>query len=244
MIKHTGQYLCEVCKQFFKTKNDLVKHKQTHIKDQEQVKMVCITCDKTFYTEHSFKQHMLAKHKEKEHTSTSDYRPVGHPDRYQNKQENNRWFACTKCTKLCGGGSELEAHMAEHIDNSGRNEGFQRVHKEKICRYFKNGYCAKGSQCLFKHYSHEPKGVEICKRGLHCTFLQQNRCNFYHEGVGIQNPKVSQEYNGQRKECRFQERCWNYSTCTYYHKQLDFQFIKRSNSRPLSASNMDTWINY
>ena len=35
--------------------------------------------------------------------------------------------------------------MKEH------HEGFENTRKEKMFRYFQNGYYAKGEQCLFKH---------------------------------------------------------------------------------------------
>jgi hypothetical protein len=81
MLKHTGQYTCELCKQIFETKPEVDKHKkEKHVKIQDdEVSLVCITCDGKFQNEHSLKQQMQSKHKNGESI------PVGHPDRYKKK---------------------------------------------------------------------------------------------------------------------------------------------------------------
>ena len=93
--KHTGQYICDVCKQAFKTNSDIVKHRKVHSENQEQLDLVCITCDKSLQSDHSFKQHMLAKHKENQINleDVSNALPVGHPERYRNTQDRSKGFA-------------------------------------------------------------------------------------------------------------------------------------------------------
>ena len=50
-----------------------------------------------------------------------------------------------QCYKLFERGHNVEEQMKEH------HEGFENTRKEKMFRYFQNGYYAKGEQCLFKH---------------------------------------------------------------------------------------------
>ena len=156
-------------------------------------------------------------------------------------QEKMKYIACTKCNKRFASGKEVEEHMEEHNQ---QNEGFQSPRNEKVCKYFRSGYCAKGDVCAFKHIRLNPKSVQACKRGQQCVYFHQNRCYFYHEEVGVQNPRGSQKQFRQIKECRFQEKCWNYSSCIYKHTNKGFQMEKRTNKPPLDARQMNTWINY
>ena len=246
MIKHTGQYVCDVCKNTFKTNGEMKNHKQIHEEEQVQLRLVCITCDKLFQTEHSFKQHMQAKHKEKENSRVSrgNILPVGHPERYIGKQENKLEIACTKCKKLFASGREIEEHMKEHIDENKEDEGFQYSRKEKSCVYYRRGFCAKGELCAFNHNIHQTYRIPACKKGEKCEFLYQNRCKFFHEGVGVQRPRFGQQERPQKKECKFQEECWNFSSCTYLHKDQDFHLAKQTNRPPQGMRNLRTWINF
>ena len=232
MLTHTSQYSCDICKQVFKNYNEMKVHKETHIVK----KLTCITCDKLFLTDHSFKQHMTAKHKNSQAKSplTNDSFPVGHPERYQQKQEQRKCIACTICNKLFANGGEIEDHMEEHVQQNGK---FECPTKEKICKYFRNGYCAKGEQCAFKHCKNN---IKACRYGQQCTFLYQNRCKFYHEEIGVQDFRVRWRQHGKQKECKFQERCWNPKECNYVHKEQDFQMANRSNRPPQDP----WWINY
>ena len=144
-------------------------HKQVHI----QKKLTCITCDKIFQTDHSFKQHMLAKHKDKDSSPVpkNNTLPVGHPDRYQKKQEVRKSIACMICSKLYATGKEVEEHMEEHTQENEQNEELEYTKEDKICRYFRNGFCFKGEKCIFKHIKNK---IPVCKRGPECSFLYQN----------------------------------------------------------------------
>ena len=85
-------------------------------------------------------------------------------------------------------------------------------------------------QCPFKHSQAHAQNTPVFKRGQQCRFLNENKCNFFHHGVRVQNPRGQQNggQSGQQKECRFQNRCWNISTCSFLHPEQGFQFAKRT----------------
>ena len=207
----------------------MMEHEEVHKNER-----VCIACDKKFPTEHSTKQHMQSKH----HNNSKSSLPVGHPDRYHRKEVvQNK--ACVKCSKVFATGKETEDHMKEHAR---ANDGFEYPRTEKICRYFRNGFCAKGEQCSFRHIENR---IQECRRGQQCIFLAQNRCRFFHQNLGAQKSRVWWGQHRQQKECKFQENCWNLSDCQYIHKeQQGFQFSQQTNRPPKRVRNMRTWINY
>ena len=232
MLKHTGQYMCGVCDKMFKTKNEAKEHEETHSN-----KFVCITCDKVFLSEHSFKQHMQSKHGNNDRARTS--LPVGHPNRYQRK-ESVQNIPCTICSKVFATGKEVDDHMEFHKEENKTQQGFQSTWKEKICRYFRNGFCFKGEQCLFKHIEASGHQAPPCRRGQQCSFKARNMCKFFHSEQINQN---SQEK--RMKECKFQERCWNMVSCLYSHStQQGFQFSRGHNRPPQGVTNMSAWLEY
>ena len=146
-------------------------------------------------------------------------------------------FACAKCGKVFATGSAVEDHMVEHVQVNENNKDFYDARKEKECRYFRNGMCFKGDKCAFKHSKVREHQPRACNRGLQCKFNAQNRCNFFHpENL---KPKVQEK---QRKECRFQERCWNISSCSYSHVKQGFRFSSRNIWPPLGARNVKVWM--
>ena len=142
----TGQCICDVCQSVFKTKNEMNNHKE---KEHTQQKFTCIHCDKNFKAEASFKQHLNALHKRNE------FLPVGHPGRIQLNNRQN--IACYECDERFETGTDLSKHMEIHVAGTSMNiasdteKGYRNTRIEKTCRYFRKGFCAKGSQCRFKH---------------------------------------------------------------------------------------------
>ena len=172
MLKHSGQAV-----------SDMKKHEEIHTQKINEGGLKCITCDKEFQTQHSLKQHLDTKHK-----SNNIKFPVGHPGRYE--QQKN--IKCTKCGKLFQTGREVQEHMVEHTVENNDEQTHQFVRKEKICRYFKNGFCFKGEQCAFKHVQYRNNDTPVCRNGQECKFFLQNRCKFSHESVRVQtNQKKS-----------------------------------------------------
>ena len=226
MVKHiVGQYACAKCEQTFKTKTEHDKHKtEAHVNKQNGRMFKCITCDSTFESEHSVKQHMQSKHK-----SASSF-PVGHPQRYARALPPSQNIACTKCNKRFATGNQIEDHMTEHDKES----EFKNPRDDKICRYFRKGRCLKGDMCHFKHQT-----PPVCNKGPNCVFFAQNRCRFYHPGGSNNNNKSMKQ-----RECKFKINCWNITTCSYFHPQQDFQFLRKSNRPPQYVQNMDVWRDY
>ena len=133
--------------------------------------------------------------------------------------------------------------MKEHVQNSNAQKEFVMSSQEKTCRYFRRGLCLKGDLCPFRHQNTDANFTPACSRGQGCTFFMQNRCNFYHPGVGVQAPKSQQRagYDGIQRECRYKDDCWNIMTCSFLHPQQGFQFVRNMNRPP---PNMNIWRNY
>ena len=91
-----------------------------------------------------------------------------------------------------------------------------RIKTGRICRYFRRGYCAKGTQCTFRHSESYQIYAPACNQGLRCRYLAQGRCSFFHPGVGIQKPQ----------------------------RQQDFRFGSLRNRPPMLAQNMSAWMEY
>ena len=72
--------------------------------------------------------------------------------------------------------------MREHHGD----ERFETQNRNRICRYFKRGFCAKGDQCTYQHKK-PIKSTHACNNGMQCHFLKQNRCRFFHPEVGVTN---------------------------------------------------------
>ena len=122
----------------YKTKKEMDKHVKTeHKAQQDSVKLVCISCDKDFPSQHSLKQHLNAKHNNERDL------PVGHPQRAQKKNNESLKIACVQCDKRFATGKEVQDHMVEHTLNNAE-QNFKNPVMDKICRYFKNGFCSKG----------------------------------------------------------------------------------------------------
>ena len=240
MLKHTGQYICDVCKSVFKTKNELNKHKDVEHSHPNETAMEfnCITCDKKFRTEPSFKQHLHAKHKNQQHNL-----PVGHPDRNRSRV-SSQCIACRICDETFATGNALEEHMGKHRyeTRSESENGFINARAEKSCRYYKNGFCVKGDQCAFKHEETQRNTAPACNRGQECFYFYQNRCRYYHPGVGVQNQ--NKEQFRRPRECRYKSECWNQSSCSYGHPGQDFQFSQRTSRPPQGVRNMEIWRDY
>ena len=121
-------------------------------------------------------------------------------------------LSCLKCSKVFATGKAVEDHMTEHGNNNDTQIEYENPMKQKICRYFRNGFCVKGDECAVKHSDVSEHQVPPCRRGQHCFFKAQNRCKFFHPLNEAQNTQQT-----QIKLCRFQERCWDMSSCLFSH---------------------------
>ena len=219
-----------MCKKAFKTKKEQKEHEETHKESPDEAGLTCISCDKRFQSSHSLKQHMESKHK------NTDNRPDGneHTETQNNEMPQN--IACVKCNKVFATGSEIDEHMKEHVEGNQKN--FESPNQNKICRHFRNGFCFKGDQCVFKHSKSNQNSIPACRRGPQCIFWYQNRCKFFH--YGAQNPP---SFEGPRA-CKFGEECWNIASCVFSHPEQGFRFAKRTTRPPQGFRNMNQWMDY
>ena len=226
MTKHVaGQYICEKCNVRHMTKQKLNEHmKDCHKKqmENEQGNGNCNICDKVFANPHSLKQHNTSKH------NSSSKLPLGHPD--QAKEKNNSepksaHIACVQCGKRFSCGREIDEHMREHRDEAVNGE-FEEYKNNRICRYFRRGTCTRGQQCRFSHNieNQTRQFTPRCTKGESCFFLQQNRCSFFHPGVGVQRPRTEPGASTNPNQ--------------------GFQFAQRMNRPPIGAKQMNMWKNY
>ena len=228
MLKHVGQYICPKCNKGHKTRSQLNEHLLGAHKAEQEANLVCITCDKNFMSQHSLKQHMSSKH-----VSERSY-PVGHPQRAQMKNKEILNIACTKCDQKFENGTQVDEHMKYHTG------GFKAKSFDKICRYFRKGYCAKGEHCIFKHVEIQSEPTPTCKRGQDCIFMQQNRCNYFHQNIGVQKPR---SYNNS-KPCKFQEQCWDKSECKFSHSSQVFRPVMKRSRPPQEQREVNVWQEY
>ena len=144
-----------------------------------KIRQIKLPLRKSFQTKPSLKQHMNLKHRFRENL------PVGHPDRLSEQErvtQQSTQYSCNLCGCIFRFPNQIENHMKAHRNNSERPGGFENVNASKICRYFRRGYCAKGSQCEFKHSQAYKNYAPNCNQGPGCRFLSQNRCSFFHQG--------------------------------------------------------------
>ena len=125
---------------------------------------------------------------------------------------------------------------------------FTQQNQSKACRYFKRGMCLKGNMCRFSHNfeNQTTNFTPYCARGQQCIFLQQNRCHFFHPGVGVQMPHSQSHAFNQTsaKECRYKDQCRNIQSCEFTHPSQVFQYVQLKNRRHIGVKQMNIWKNY
>ena len=243
MTKHiAGQYICENCEEKFKTKPELKEHiDRFH-------KFTCTKCDKVFVSEHSLKQHTAPIHAASQQNDIRQL-PVGHPEQAKLKnskngsKSNQGHVVCGQCGKAFTSGSEVDDHMLIHIEEE-ENGAFRENKELKTCRYFKRGVCTKGIHCRFAHVKQNVQVPPQCNKGQMCRFLKQNRCSFFHPGIGVQNPRNKSQPRQayEKKACRYKSECWKSDTCPFEHPRRGFQFAQKTNRPPMNTIHMNPWL--
>ena len=232
MTKHQG-YQCTKCKKSEKTQGDLNNHMQTvHRPDLH----TCTKCQKQFHEKNSLKQHMNSHH--------PNNPPVGH-SQWANKR--NQGQGLDYCCNQCGNGFEELKQLNEHRKEEHEGQSFTGFKTIKgPCHFYLEGRCNR-NPCKFSHDQQQPKNhqqrqqqrpqqqqkqqqqqqqISVCNRGQNCRFLAWGTCNYFHPGVGVQQPRKSnlQNYkNLPNKKCHFQENCWN---TDYAFEHEDFSMRK------------------
>ena len=227
MIRHKT-YKCDQCQEVLKDQAHLNSHMQQEHRPNGHT---CNICKKQFKANNSLKQHMNTQHRESIRTINP---PIGHPQWSRERNTgNNLDYACN----MCENGFETLKEIREHkaTEHSGETfNGFKKVVKE--CHFYKQGRCDR-NPCRFSHQQQQQQ-APVCSRGQKCRFLYWGTCHFFHQGVGVQQPKQhqnsqqknSQELNRQqqnsrlqtKKKCHFQENCWN-QNCSYHHEDFSMR---------------------
>ena len=207
MTKHNG-YECNKCNKKLKTQGDLNHHIQT----QHRTDLLnCPKCSKQFAAKNALSQHMNSQH------PTNP--PVGHRQ-WAEQKNNSSDYSCTQCNSGFENLKELREH--KKTEHSGQN--YNGIVSSAIpCRYFAQGRCNR-QQCQFSHilkqHQNHRERVPECSRGQQCQFLAWGTCNYYHKGIGVQQPKSQQKrQQTSQKKCHFQDRCWNPS-CGFSHEDF------------------------
>ena len=165
MNKNTSGSLCLICDREFLTDQDLEKH----MEDKHDKSAQCPSCKNNF-TKDALKQHTKkGKCKAKE-----------------------VHFVCTDCKMKCTSEDDLMSHkMNDHDDRRSR----------QVCRHYRRGTCLRGDMCPYahvghqdliqdnSHVTHKTNTARPCRNGDDCVWKSRGRCNYFHEGVGVQTPR-------------------------------------------------------
>ena len=247
------------CLKRFKTEQELQEHiKGSHDRETNiDSSYKCNKCDKTFQTHVALKQHAQSKHE------ASARLPVGHQAWAREPGRGGKVvkFSCTECQADFQNKTDLSVHVKSHNSNISCNKcgqifqtvGDQSHHKrtahrdrnqdgftkvQSPCRYFLQGWCAKGDMCHFSHFLNrnqdaqwgQGEQVPRCTRGPGCRFWAQGTCFFFHPRIaspGRGSAVGGQDRGGQGQlpimPCKFQEKCWNQETCRFSHEDFGLQ---------------------
>ena len=246
IIKTTFKgYVCDVCKKVSKTKETNIEHAKSHQKDNSVVVHECPLCHYVTKDSEEVDVHMKQKHNIRvfrcqfctDFVASSNEALSIHMKEHQARIKQ---LSCGHCDYKTDTGEKLTEHMdSEHV--------YQET-PTKQCRFYKKGTCNRApGTCKFKHEGvstkSNPKNSETretaaCTRGSQCKFKEQNRCHFFHQGIGVQMPKeaqpekqseVPQKKTAQRLWCKFQDTCKKGPLqCPFRHYEVEFPRLPAS----------------
>ena len=158
---------------------------------------------------------------------------------------------CDKCGLIVESTLQLE----EHTQECGTE--FQNV-KRQPCRYFINGECWKGVQCLFSHDEAKKsaqRNIPDCRNGPYCRYLSSGVCRYFHKNLGVQKSQDQHDLQGQvhqqevhqnnyqpNRWCRFLEDCTRVPNCDFKHYDEVFPKLPKTNSPPWQGESI--WEDY
>ena len=225
MTKHEG-YQCNKCDKTERTQGDLNHHIQT---EHRPDLYTCTKCNKQFQAKNALKQHMNSQHPANP--------PVGHA---QWADKRNQVQELDYCCNQCGNCFAELKQLREHKKNDHKGQTFQEFTAVKAqCHFYLQGRCNR-NPCRFSHnqqqqqqqkqqqqkqqqqQQQQQQQTPACSRGQQCRFLAWGTCNFFHPGVGVQQPRQQKQQRPQnlpKKKCHFQENCWN-TNCAFEHEDF------------------------
>ena len=248
---------CTACDRTFKTNQDL----ENHMNAKHSLKQ-CVLCDKVCASETDLVRHHNQCLQKGISTvacpkCNNTFTSLGLRRHKPQCKGQEAQYECSDCDKVGKSKNEIRKHISE-------DHAEQRVRSREVCYHWRNGHCTRGESCHFSHVGHQNSQSthknttkeNPCRNGQGCVWKERGLCMFYHNGVGVQKPKEVQSLQGGRqhqehvqrtqphrpqskKLCRYNERCYNKSTCNFAHtpskgfpqhsRQHRPQIVRRSN---------------
>ena len=197
MTRHKS-YICAQCNKTLRNEADLKNHNMSEHTPQSHN---CDQCQKQFSSKHSLKQHINSQH------PTNP--PIGHSQWANNRNETRSLdYTCNQCESAFETQKDIREHKA--TQHKGQNfDGFEFI--TKTCHFFQQGRCNR-VRCRFAHIlpfqqqQQQQQDAEIeCLRGNSCRFLAWGSCHYYHQGVGVQQPRQQQPPRQKQQHPRQQQ---------------------------------------
>ena len=229
--KH-NQKDCNFCEKTFPNKNQLKKHMDRCV-EYGNTTANCNKCQKTV-TRFGLKNHIERCHGKQDNFSCPKCGQKGssinkikkHMEEEHSDRVEKNMFSCPKCGQKGSSINEMKKHMdEEHSD---------RVEKSReVCPHWRRGNCFRGDHCSKSHvgYQQEVTGtpsttswMPACRNSEKCVWMAKGICQFFHKGIGVQKTAKGggqSEHNSNQtsttKLCRYNEKCFKKSTCSFKH---------------------------
>ena len=212
MTKHKkkNSFNCTKCVKKFATEHSLKQHMESQHKETPRLPVGhsqwaqqrngetvrCTKCPRDLKGETELNLHMKKDHSHKcmecgvvhdnRDTLIVHLREVHSIDIYVD-------WKCNSCQEIFNGKEHLTKHKCPEHSN------FQEV-SMPVCRYWRQGRCREGEGCKFAHPQQQQQQRQgggqqsreftpACVRGDRCGYLANGCCNFFHRGVGVQQPR-------------------------------------------------------
>ena len=217
--KETSGHNCNACNKNFRTSQDLERHIEA-----KHSESTCTYCDMKFNGERELTNHHKrcvdeGLRKSKCNNCKKIFNSFA-MRRHKEICHEKDMFDCPECGQMCDTAVDVKRHYdAQHK--------MEQVRYKEVCKHWRRGHCFKGDQCLYAHVGHQNSRdisttkenstrVPACKHGASCDWLKRGTCSYFHRGVGIQRPWISNSRErghtqGERQPGRNQTNPWRQS---------------------------------
>ena len=231
MRNNTSGHTCTICNKRFNTNDDLEKHiKEKHTESE------CPFCCLMFSNNNKLKHHInnciqneTANVKCNNCNQTFTNSGI---KRHNPQCHNKKEVVCKECGMIANSKDEIKKHMDKE------HKAWQEKSQE-VCFHFRNGFCFRGDSCRFAHVGTQRRNTSkptsrpdtvsnwtpACNKGNGCSWLARGACKFFHRGVGVQKPNLTQQRPNQTG--RRQEGRQSFS----YNSRSDFPPMRRGNQQ-------------